>query len=55
MSQIIEINIDNETANFVLTGNIGEIQSNTRFVFSLKRLKYLVEENRILIRSESVV
>ena len=28
MSQIVEINIDNETANFVLTGNIEEILSN---------------------------
>lgn len=55
MSQIVEINIDNETANFVLTGNIEEILSNTRFIFSLKRLGYFVQENRILIPYEDEV
>jgi SNF2 family DNA or RNA helicase len=52
MNQPIDVDIDNEKNNFVLTGDTQNIQKNTRLIFSLKRLKYFFDGNKILIPFE---
>jgi len=52
MNQSIEIHTDNGSKHFLLTGDIGGVLKNTRFVFSLKRLGYTQKEDKILVPYE---
>lgn len=52
MNQSIEIHTDKESKTFLLTGDIQKILENSRFLFSLKRLGYILKDNQILIPYE---
>ena len=52
MSHLIEIHTDTERQHFLLTGNIEEVLSNARFLFSLRRLGYVHKDKQILIPYE---
>ncbi len=52
MNQSVYINTDSKSNSFVITGSIDEIISNTRLIFSLKRLKCIPEIDKIIIPYE---
>ncbi len=52
MNKSVSINTDNVNSFFILGGDTQDIISNTRFLFSLKRLKYSVSGEKILIPYE---
>jgi SNF2 family DNA or RNA helicase len=52
MSQSIKIQTDNENQGFLLTGDIQDLLKNSRLLFSLKRLRYSLTLQGILIPFE---
>jgi SNF2 family DNA or RNA helicase len=52
MSQFVDIDTDNAGSNFVLKGDVENILKNTRLVFSLKRLLFKREGEKVLIPFE---
>jgi len=52
MNQSLVIYADHKTNNFVLTGDLTAVFSNVRLIFSLKRLKYISEKERIIVPYE---
>lgn len=49
MSEFIEIHNDHNACNFILTGDVERIRSNSRLLFSLKRLGYTSSSAAILV------
>ena len=49
MNYFVNIDVDKEESNFVLTGDISDALKNNRLLFSLKRLKFKEENGAILI------
>lgn len=45
----MNIDTDNENSNFIITGEIAGVLANRRLIFSLKRLGYKVQEDKIVI------
>src|SRR5260221_1954229 len=47
--ETVHIDTDNTVSVFILSGNLNGILNNTRFVFSLKRLSFTRDGDKILI------
>lgn len=52
MASSLIIHANHATNSFVLTGDLAAVFSNTRLIFSLKRLKYISEREKIIIPYE---
>src|SRR6185295_12990778 len=52
MNDFITIETDENSQNFILTGNVAEILENKRIIFSFKRLNYFIKDGLFLIPYE---